>query len=148
MSAARAVVPPPALDVPREQLLSAVLSEFACTLVADVPSQAILDRLIARIVEILPVTDAGVTLLSPGTGPHLLAASSDAAVRFQQLQTSTGEGPGVTAYQTGEAATVPDLHRGDERFPGFCSAATEAGLAAVFTLPLRHAGRRLGALGD
>jgi len=146
MSAARAVVPPPARDVPREQLLSTVLSEFACTLVTGTPSQAILDRLIARIVEMLPVTGAGVTLLSPGTGPHLVAASSEAAMRFQQLQTSTGEGPCVTAYETGEATAIPDLHRGDERFPRFCTAATEAGLAAMFAFPLGHAGGRLGAL--
>jgi hypothetical protein len=39
--------------VTREQQLSAVLSEFARTLVTDFPLQGILDHLITRIVEIL-----------------------------------------------------------------------------------------------
>ena len=40
----------------RESELSAVLSEFADTMVTDFPIQAILNGLVRRIVEILPVT--------------------------------------------------------------------------------------------
>ena len=48
--------------MPKEHQLSNVLSEFARTLVTDFPIQAILDHLVVRIVDILPITGAGVTI--------------------------------------------------------------------------------------
>ena len=128
-----------------ERHLSAVLSEFARTMVTDFPIQGILDRLVERIVDVLPVTAAGVTLISPGTDPHYVAASSDAALAFEKLQSDSGQGPCVAAYQSGKAVSVPDL-RSDDQFPAFSAAAAAAGLAAVFTFPLRHDDGRLGAL--
>jgi hypothetical protein len=50
--------------------LSDVLSEFARTMVTDFPIQGILDHLVQRIVDIMPITGAGVTLISPGSGPR------------------------------------------------------------------------------
>jgi diguanylate cyclase (GGDEF)-like protein len=129
----------------QERQLSAVLSEFARTMVTDFPIQKILDRLVERIVDVLPVTAAGVTLISPGKSPHYVAASNEAALAFERLQTKSGRGPCVVAYQTGEAVSVPDLGA-DRLFPEFSAAATSAGLAAVFTFPLRHDDGRLGAL--
>ena len=128
-----------------ERQLSAVLSEFARTMVTDFPIQAILDRLVDRIVEVLPITAAGVTLISPGSDPHYVAASSDAALAFEKLQSDCGQGPCVAAYRSGQAVSVADL-RTDERFPGFAQTAAAEGLAAVFALPLRHDDGRLGAL--
>jgi diguanylate cyclase (GGDEF)-like protein len=61
------------------------------------------------------------------------------------LQTDLGEGPCVTAYETGVAVAVPDL-RDEFRFPTFTAPALEAGLVAVFTFPLRHGEEQLGAL--
>jgi diguanylate cyclase (GGDEF)-like protein len=131
--------------VVQEEKLTAVLSEFARTLATDFPIQGILDHLVDRIVEILPITAAGVTLISAGEAPHYIAASDESALRFEQLQTSIGEGPCLLAYQSGAAVSIPDL-RHDARFPQFAPAASEAGLAAVFTFPLRHSDGRLGAL--
>src|ERR1700678_582194 len=101
-----------------ERQLSAVLSEFARTMVTDFPIQGILDHLVNRIVDIMPITGAGVTLISPGSEPRFVAASSDSALRFEKLQTDLGEGPCVAAYLTGQAVSVPDLHH-EDRFPGF-----------------------------
>jgi diguanylate cyclase (GGDEF)-like protein len=128
-----------------ETKLSEVLSEFARTLATDFPIQAILDHLVGRIVEILPVTAAGVTLITADRSPRYIAASNDAAMRFEQLQTSIGEGPCLLAYDLGEAVVVPDLHA-ETRFPTFTPAALAAGLAAVFTFPMRGGEGRLGAL--
>ena len=89
-----------------EQRLSDVLSEFARTLVTDFPIQAILDRLVVRIVGVLPVTAAGVTLISPGTEPHYVAASDASALRFEQLQTELGEGPCLAAFENSPRATA------------------------------------------
>ncbi|MDO8209104.1 bifunctional diguanylate cyclase/phosphodiesterase [Conexibacter sp. CPCC 206217] len=129
----------------REQLAD-VLSEFARTMVTDFPIQAILDRLVERIVEILPITGAGVTLISPGRDPQYVAASSSAALRFERLQTELDEGPCLAAYRTGTAISIPDLDQ-EQRFRRFVPRALDAGLAAVFTFPLRHGDAKpLGAL--
>ncbi len=131
--------------MPSEQVLSDVLSEFARTMVTDFPIQGILDQLVRRIVDVMPITGAGVTLISPGTKPRYVAASSRSALRFEQLQTELGEGPCLAAYQTGQAVACADL-RAEERFPRFVPRAVADGLAAVFTFPLRHGNHQLGAL--
>ena len=126
--------------------LAAVLSDFASHMLLDFDVQAILDLLVERIVDILDVTGAGVTLISTGSAPHYIAASDDAALRFERLQTSLREGPCLAAFESGTAVVVSDL-RTDKRFPIFGPAALAAGLAAVFTFPLRHGeSPRLGAL--
>jgi diguanylate cyclase (GGDEF)-like protein len=128
-----------------EEQLSSVLSEFARTLATDFPIQAILDHFVDRIVDLMPVTAAGVTLISSGQAPHYIAASDESALRYERLQTELGEGPCLLAYESGEAVSAPDL-RNDDRFAAFGPAGVAAGLAAVFTFPLRHEGGRLGAL--
>jgi diguanylate cyclase (GGDEF)-like protein len=128
-----------------EEQLSSVLSEFARTMVTDFPIQGILDHLVERIVDVMPITAAGVTLISDDADPRYVAASDDSALRFEKLQTELGEGPCLLAYQTGEAVSVPDL-RDDPRFPRFAPRALDAGLAAVFTFPLRSGEEQLGAL--
>ncbi len=126
--------------------LSEVLSEFARTMLTDFPIQGILDHLVRRIVDVLPVTAAGVTLISPGTDPRYVAASNRAALGFEKLQTELDEGPCVAAYNAGEPISIPDL-RLEERFPRFAPRALDAGMVAVFTFPLRHGDSRpLGAL--
>jgi hypothetical protein len=104
-----------------ERRLSEVLSEFARTMVTDFPIQAILDHLVLRIVDVLPVTAAGVTLISPGADPRYVAASDEAALRFEKLQTELGQGPCVAAYETGEFVSISNL-ADDERFPEFAAA--------------------------
>ncbi|MDQ1426441.1 MAG: hypothetical protein QOD72_3939, partial [Acidimicrobiaceae bacterium] len=128
-----------------EQQLSEVLSEFARTMVTDFPIQAILDHLVKRIVDVLPITAAGVTLIAPGADPQYVAASDGSALRYEELQTELSEGPCLLAYQSGEAVAVADL-REDDRFPSFAPRALEAGLVAVFTFPLRSGSEQLGAL--
>jgi diguanylate cyclase (GGDEF)-like protein len=125
--------------------LSEILSEFARTMLTDFPIQSILDRLVTRIVDIMPVTAAGVTLISAGFEPRYVAASNPSALRYEKLQTELGEGPCLEAYQSGHAITVPDLQL-EGRYPAFGPRALEAGLSAVFTFPLNHDNLRLGAL--
>lgn len=128
---------------PRDHL-SVVLSEFAHTLVTDFPIQGILDHLVGRIVDILPVDAAGVTLISPTTHPHLIAGSDESAIRYEHLQTTLGEGPCLAAYETDGPIAIADL-ADDDRFPRFAKCALEEGLVAVFTFPLRNDDRCLGA---
>ena len=127
-----------------DEELSRVLSEFARTVITDLPIEAILDRFVKRIVEVMPITSAGVTLIAAGKVPHCIAASDHVALGFELLQTEIGEGPCVSAFESGQAVAVPAL-ASDHRFPRF-AAAVSAGLSAVFTFPLRHGDSRLGAL--
>ena len=128
-----------------QEKLSAVLIEFAHTLVTDFPIQAILDRLVVSMVDVLDVTAAGVTVISSGEAPHHIAASGPRALEFEELQTRLRQGPCLTAYDTGEPVAIPDLSVGDA-YPEFGPAAVAAGMAAVFTFPLRHGEVRFGAL--
>ena len=57
-------------DPVQETKLSEVLSDFARTLATNFPIQRILDQLVESIVEVLPITAAGVTLISPAKVPH------------------------------------------------------------------------------
>ena len=128
-----------------ENILANVLSEFARTLLTDFPIRAILDHLVLRIVDILPVTSAGVTLISDSTAPRYVAASDESALRYEHLQTAIGDGPCILAYESGEPVSVPDV-RMEKRFGVFAPAAVRAGMAAVFTFPLGRGADRLGAL--
>ena len=92
-----------------EDRLSDVLSEFARTLVTDFPIQGILDHLVVRIVDILPIGGAGVSLISPTTHPRFIAASDESAMRYERLQSDLGEGPCLAAYETDAPITIPDL---------------------------------------
>jgi predicted signal transduction protein with EAL and GGDEF domain len=100
---------------------------------------------VLSIVDVLPVTGAGVTLISAGKAPRYVAASNDEALRFEQLQTALGEGPCQLAFSSGEPVIIPDL-AAEVRFPAFRKAALADGLAAAFTFPLRAVDSRLGAL--
>ena len=131
--------------MPSDQKLSDVLSDFARTMVTDFSIQSILDQLVGRIVDILPVTSAGVTLISPGVSPRFVAASDDSALLFEGIQTEFNDGPSAVAFQTGFVVAAPNLDK-DPRFPKFTPRALDGGLEAVFALPLRSGSKRLGAL--
>ena len=128
-----------------ERQLSNVLRDFARTMLTDFPIQGILDQLVRRIVEIMPITGAGVTLISETTSPHYVAASDESAMQFEELQTVLDDGPCIVAFRTGNAVAIADLSK-EKRFPVFILQARDAGLAAVFTFPLHHGDSQLGAL--
>ena len=122
-----------------------MLSDFARTMLTDFRIPSILGHLVNRIVEVLDISGAGVTLISPGTAPVYVAASDEVAMRFERLQTDLGQGPCLTAYETGELVSIENLSV-DARYPDLGPAAVQAGFAAMFTFPLRHRDGRFGAL--
>ena len=72
--------------------LSGILREFARTMVTDFPIQGILDHLVSRIVEIMPITAAGVTLIVPGVDPQFVAASDTDALHLSSCRPNSTKG--------------------------------------------------------
>jgi len=133
------------VDLDSDQRLAHVLVGFAHTLGTDFSIQKILDHLVLRIVEILPVTGAGVMLMGHRDELHFIASTNEVVTRIEDLQNELGEGPCLEAYRSGEPVAVTDMAT-DTRFPQFSPRAAAAGLAAVFTFPMRLDGTRLGAV--
>jgi len=128
-----------------EQRLTTVLVEFARTLTGDFPIQKILDHLVDRVVEVIPVSGAGVLLMDSDTEHHFVAASDDVILGVETLQMELQEGPCLQAYRTGQHVAIRDLAQ-DTTFARFSPAAAQAGLGAVYSFPLRLDDRQLGAL--
>ena len=105
--------------------------------VRDVPPAEIPRRLCAVAVELLPVTGASVSLRSNGM-PVQVSASDDAAARMGDMQATLGEGPCLSAARTGAPVLVSDLASGRyaSRWPVFAQQAAEAGVQAVYAIPL------------
>jgi diguanylate cyclase (GGDEF)-like protein len=123
--------------------LSSVLVEFARTLVTSYSIQEILDHLVERAAQILPVTGSGVMLMGSDGEMHFAAASDETILHIEGLQIEYGEGPCLTAYETGTQVPIGDLAT-DQRYERFGPRAADAGLAAVFSFPLPVEGRTLG----
>ena len=128
-----------------DRQLADLLGDFARTLGTDFPIHSILDHLVARIVSVLPISAAGITLVLTDAGRGHVSASDSSALHFADLETGVGEGPGLAASRTGNVVVVSDL-RTDERFPRFAPRAVSGGLMAVFAFPIRHGDSQLGAL--
>jgi phosphoserine phosphatase RsbU/P len=128
-----------------EQRLTTVLVEFARTLTSDFSIQKILDHLVDRVVEVIPVNGAGVLLMESDTEHRFVAASDDVILGVETLQMQLQEGPCLQAYRSGEHVAIRDLAQ-DTTFARFSPAAAQAGFGAVYSFPLRLDDRQLGAL--
>lgn len=95
----------------------------------------------------LPMTGAGLALMSERGHEGPVAATDDRATAMEMLQFSLGEGPCVDASTTGRPVLQPDLSRaGTQRWPGYAPAALEAGVAATFAFPVQVGRIQIGVL--
>ncbi|MEO7352192.1 MAG: GAF and ANTAR domain-containing protein [Marmoricola sp.] len=95
----------------------------------------------------LPAMGVGVSLLSEGSDPMTVAASSEASALVEELQFALGEGPCIDAYASRSPVLVPDLSAtATATWPGYAPAAHEHGVRAVFAFPLQVGAARLGAM--
>lgn len=121
-------------------ILSSVLE--GATEVTDVPH-----RLVMACTWALTVTGVGLALMSSAGHAGTVAVSDGAAATLEELQFTLGEGPGVDCSATGRPVLQPNLAgTGPGRWPVFAAGALEAGIRAMFALPLRVGGIRLGVL--
>jgi GAF domain-containing protein len=121
------------------QILSSVLDGSA-----DVDAA---HRLVVACTETMPVTGVGLALMTDAGPAGTVAISDERAGTMEDLQFTLGEGPCVECSRTGRPVLQPDLARtGPARWPGFSAAALEAGIRAIFALPLRIGGIKVGVL--
>jgi hypothetical protein len=93
----------------------------------------------------LGVDGASVTAMS-GVLREPLFASDEVSAVLEELQFTTGEGPGSGEFWLGSPVLIADLESAAERWPGFVAAALAAGARAMFALPLQAGAIRVGIL--
>lgn len=104
------------------------------------------ERLARAAAAMLPVDDAGLSVLDQGDKRVPLGASSSAASVAERLQFTTGDGPCMSAQRTGQPvfATEEDLRR---RWPGFTELLLDqTPYRAIIGLPLQRALAGIGAV--
>jgi GAF domain-containing protein len=94
----------------------------------------------------LPAMGVGISILSEGSAPLPVAASSEALVLVEELQFELGEGPCIDAYASRRPVLIPDLGAAAPTWPGYVPAAHTHGVRAVFAFPLQVGAARLGAM--
>lgn len=124
------------------------MDEILSTLLDGNPGAATLPELLcARCEAAVPVTGVGMALMSDDGHEGVVAATDGPARVMEDLQFTTGEGPCLAASRQGRPVLEPDLARAAvTRWPGFAPAALDAGIAAIFALPLQVGAIRLGVL--
>lgn len=108
---------------------------------------AVADRLCRTCVGLLEVDGASISLTLDGTNRGTFGSSGDLSQRLDALQFTFGVGPCLDAARHGSPVLVADLDDPAEtRWPAFTQAVLEAGISAVFALPVSMFSQRIGAL--
>jgi hypothetical protein len=145
-----AAVPGPGAGValpagPHPVELAALLHELTARLLGadDVPQA--LDRLAAFAAGAVPGTlRCSVALIGEG-GPPVLAASGTRAQALDDLQHSSGNGPGLEAARTRALVTVQEL-QSDPRWPELAECARAEGVHGIVSIPLEVQRSSVGSL--
>ena len=108
-------------------------------------------RICVACVTSLPVTGAAVSMMTADGHRGVVFATDDTARCMEDTQFTTGDGPGVDAFEIGRAVLVPDLGIGTvspsvSAWPALREAADRLGVRAVFAFPLQLGAASLGAL--
>jgi len=110
-------------------------------------AQMVADRLCVACVGLLDVDGASISLTLGGTNRGTFGASGALSRQLDELQFTFGQGPCLDAYHGGVPVLVADLDDPAEtRWPAFTDALLQAGVSAVFALPVSLASSRVGAL--
>ncbi len=129
-------------------LRARVLSAMAVTWPRPTESgpTGVLNRLCRTIVRDLDATGAAVNLMAgPSHAQAVVGMSDPSSAVIDDLQFTVGEGPCHDALRTGRPVHSSNLGI-EVRWPGYCSAAQEHGVLAVYAFPLQVGALSLGVL--
>ncbi len=130
-----------------EALLAQRLVTLADTMVDDYDVVDLLDRLVHTCLELLPVEQAGLMLLTSAQELRLVASSDKNVRRLERLQLDQDEGgPSVECVRTGEPTGIDHLSAVGDRWPVFTEAARAAGFRSVYVVPMRLREEVIGAM--
>jgi len=111
---------------------------------------SVLERICHACIDALPISGAAVSLMTADGHRGVAVATDDVARLVEDAQFTTGEGPGVAAFETGSPVLVPDLDAprppAEHAWPAFREATSRLEVCAVFAFPLRLGAASLGAL--
>lgn len=109
-----------------------------------------IESLCRTVFEDVSVDGGGISFLTDRGYAGTVWTSDTVALRVEELQFTLGEGPCVDAVGSGQVVLEPDLAAargsGRRRWPGFAPEAVQAGVGAIFGLPLAVGSTSLGAL--
>ena len=132
-----------------EDRTGGVLAELGRMLVVAYQVPETLQRLCAQLTGILPITGCWAVILDELDGQLRVVAATDLVARqMEDLHAELGEGPCLQAARTGERVLLANLTALDAttRFPRFAPRAVAAGVAAIYSFPLRTRDQRVGSL--
>jgi len=124
------------------------VNRIVAGLLADKPDvRSLPDRLCAACLDLLPMTGVGLALMGDDGHKGVVSATDGPARLMEDLQFTLGEGPCIDASSSGQPVLQPHLAAsGPQRWPMFSAAVIEAGVAAIFAIPLQVGAIRLGVL--
>lgn len=98
--------------------------------------------------DVLDLAGTAMTVMNDDGMQAVVGACGPLAEHLEALQLELGEGPALDASRGNAPSLHPHLdHTATERWPAFAPAALDAGVGAVFALPLQAGAVRLGSLG-
>ena len=97
-------------------------------------------------VRCLGVDGASVMAMSGLQVREPLGASDGLSAQLEELQFTTGDGPGGDDFAFGVPVLIPDLESAVARWPVFVPAAVAAGAQALFAVPLQAGAIQVGVL--
>jgi ANTAR domain len=104
------------------------------------------ERVCTVCVSLLPVTGAGISIVT-AAGSQPLHSTDATAAHLAELCQSTGDGPGREAIRLGQPVMVPALHLVEpDRWPMFTAPALALGVGSLHAIPLHLGAIRLGVL--
>jgi hypothetical protein len=105
------------------------------------------DRLCQACVTLLRVDGAAVSLMHKGSSVGTFGSSGELSRRLDEFQFTYGEGPCLDAVSSGRPVLVGDFRAPEgQRWPAFGRAVLDAGVRAVYALPVVIARSPVGAL--
>ena len=123
-----------------EEILSSLINN-------DQDQRTLPERLCEDCQNALPVDGVGMALMTDAGHQGVIAATDGPATLMEDLQFTLGEGPCMDASVKRRPVLQPDLARtATALWPSFGPAVLDAGIAAIFALPLQIGAIRLGIL--
>jgi len=105
------------------------------------------DGLCRACVDLLGVDGAAISIIHHGQTRGTFGSSSELSRRLDAYQFTYGEGPCLDAVSTSAPVLAPDLaHSSERRWPAFAASMGQAGVRAVFALPVTVTASTVGAL--